>query len=1320
MKWHLLIICLLAMLMQEDTSAQECSPPIVNSFVQVGSDAVEVKWLDTNSTTDAESYEIRYRILLDTDEVTLQGITTKSTTLTDLTAGQDYELYIRAICLAQSSEWNGPYRFSTGIDNSQSCGLNLAIKDNGCPSRTRFPISVSGINPSQLLVSVDLTIEHPWPADLSIILVSPSGREIPLVQHKGTFTQDFGTPTADDCRNPTQFSDLACSTLENGVADLKSSFRPLTPLSEVSTENNGTWLLSICDRASGDVGILKGVYLSFIESPCQVPTLTQMSGITDTSIDVGWQMPTLCNRIVLNIGPKGFPVNNGTLIYVDCIEDQFTLLDLDPDTEYDLYIATECQENLLSPFSCSYPFKTTCALPIITESFDSQDTCAILCQTECQLSSMLWSNSKDEGAEWIPRSGKTPTEFTGPDSDVHTIGSYLYLENQPEICQSDAQATLESTCLYVNEDTEETLDDCDLEFAYHLYGQDVTSLQLSVVPLNGIEEVIWMVDGEHSNQWNYTGINLSAYQGQVVNLHFTAMTSATVFGDIGLDHISFIGLDPFHPSLVYYADSDMDGYGNSNQVAYGCNLESLGFTQVGGDCNDEDADINPLAVEIPCNGVDENCNGNTDDLTVSTLDYLISDMQPSLCGGQSNGSITLQPTGGNAPYQISWSTGDTGQNLTEIPAGIYTATLTDNLGCIKMTEPITLPNIEEVAYSVSQVVHPECSEVPDGQITLLTNCESDCSITWSNGQTGSTLTDLHAGDYYAIINNQGCLTVTDTIHLDYALSPLAGIQLLRPVTCHDGQDGRIRVSSISGSPLNYQWSTGQQGPSLTDIGAGVYQLTVTDPSSGCSQIISDIEVLQPDPITYVFDDVRNNLCPDDQNASIQISVSGGTQPYSYNWNTNAFTDDIFQLGSGDYRASITDSKGCGIITETVSIPEPSEINIQVLDIHNTTCIGSNDGLISISATGGTGQLAYLWNTPDNNTDTTIESLQTGLYSVTVVDEIGCKSTLRNIPVPSDGIVLQSDLNITHPIACTGDSTGILAISLTDGVAPYNYNWSNGIIHETDINSDQLTSIGAGTYTVTITDAIGCTSESNSITLDDPTPLTYSVLNVGNLTCHNTQDGTITLNVTGGTSPLTLNWSNGDTVNTLTELLPDHYSVTIVDDNGCIVESNPITINAPDTLRFNHQTVAQNGSIPGTYLATPTGGAQPYTLTIDGIEISLSEMPYDLLAGDYLITLMDDNSCMITDTITIDLISRSTQQSLTPHMVSFYPNPASSVINVSSQATIRSLMLYNLSGQLVQSVDQDWIDVSDLDDGIYLCRVLTDQGIVLSRVSVLRD
>ena len=1313
MKWHLLIIVCIAMLIQEDSSAQECSPPIVNSFIQQGSDSVEVKWLDTNPSEVSESYTLRYRLANETNETTRDGLTSNGVLLTNLISGQDYELDIRAHCGNEVSEWNGPYRFSSGINNNEPCGINLTIKDNGCPSRTLFPISVTGINSGEILTSIDLTIEHPWPADLSITLVSPSGIEIPLVQHKGTFTKDFGTPGSSQCQNPTSFSDLACTTLENGITDLKQSFRPLSPLSAVNAENNGTWQLSICDRASGDVGILKGAHLSFIESPCQVPTLTHLSSIAATSISVGWNQPSLCNRIVLNVGERGFPIGNGTLTYVECIEDQFTLLDLEPDTEYDLYIATECEPGFLSPFSCSFPFKTLCTSPIATESFDSPDTCSILCQTECLLNSNLWRNKENDGSEWIPRSGKTPTEFTGPESDIHRLGSYLYIENQPDVCEANLEAILESTCVFVIEDDNQ----CDLEFSYHLYGQDIASLQLSVIEGNNPPSEIWRIDGDQTNAWWTTTIDLSDFANKIITLQFTAITSTSVFGDIGLDQITFIGLDPFDDGLLYFEDKDGDGYGNPEVSAYGCNLESIGYTQLDGDCDDDDASINPNGLEIPCNGIDENCNGNSDDLTLSTLDYQIVELLPSICGGQSTGSISLQPNNGNEPYEVDWSTGASGQILNQIPAGMYTATVTDAVGCTLITNPIIVPNVDEVSYSVSQLSQPHCSEIQDGQITLLTNCESDCSITWSNGLTGNTITGLDAGDYFAVISSQGCLTVTDTITLNYTIAPLAGIQLIRPVTCHDGEDGRIVANSITGSPLSYQWSNGSQASSLNSLKAGFYNLTITDPESECSQVIRDIEVTQPDPIDYVFDEVGNNLCPGDQNAAIQISVIGGNPPYSYNWNTNDFTDDIFQLSSGDYRASITDSKGCGIITETVTIQEPSLINIEIDRIANTTCTGSHDGEIDIIASGGTGELSYLWSTTQDNTSQQIDNLQSGLYSVTVVDEIGCKTTLRNIPVQSEGLILNSDLIISDEIQCSGDSTGLLNVTMADGIAPFNYNWSNGIIHESTEFTDQLDSLGEGNYMVTITDAIGCTSESNSITLVNPDQLTYLIDAVNAVSCYRGNDGSISLSTQGGTDSLQLTWNHGDSLSTIENLTPGSYEVTLTDGNGCTIVSNPIQITEPDSLQLFNQVVAQTSEELGTYQAIATGGITPYTMTLDGVSIPFSEMPYELTAGTYEVVLNDNNGCTLTDTIVVDLIS-GLESPLTSEEVIIYPNPSNSRIDVKPNSQVVSISLYSLNGNRVKSVYQEWIEVSMLSDGCYFCKVTTENGVIFKRVTVL--
>ncbi len=1310
MNWQSYISIILVLLGSGIVVGQDCTPPIVNNFNPNGLGQVEITWIATSGISDP-TYNIRYRLEQEEDEILLTQIEGNSYQLDNLDSGQDYALFIQEDCGNETSDWNGPYRFTTAIDNQSPCGLNMLIRDNRCPSLTDYPIIVSDVEEGQQLSSVGLTIEHPWPADLNIILISPTGIKIPVVEHKGIFTQNFGSPDSDDCNDQTLFTDLACSTLENGVPNLQQSFQPLTPLSTVSTEANGTWLLQICDRAVGDVGTIKGVHLSFIDQPCVVPTVTGVDELTATSATITWEAPEGCGRLIINTGLEGFPINNGTLIYEDCGVQTYTFNGLLPDTDYEFYVASECSIFQISPYSCPIQFRTLCANPISLESFDNHSTCALNCQSDCEITG-IWSNADDDDLDWIVNNGRTPTEFTGPSEDVSGIGNYLYIENQPDICQPNQVATLQSQCLVVQQSS----NNCHLSFAYHRNGQDAGELSLSVLNMATQEvEVVWNATDNPVDEWKFETVDLSEYESVIIQLQFSAMSSETVFGDIGIDQIALLALDPNDDSLEYYPDNDADGFGNSDIVFYGCDFDTSLFTVTPGDCNDNDALINQAADEIPCNGIDENCNGDEDDLTLSTLDYTVIDIQESECGGAATGGITILPSNGTAPYEVIWSNEMIGTTIANIPAANYTATISDGNGCTLTTDIITVTNMATENYTFVDIINPSCNAILDGSITLLTSCGEDCSITWSNGMTGSTISGLSAGAYSAIINSDGCLTTTDPMVLNFTEPDLAGVQQIRPVGCAGGNDGRIIANSIAGQPLEYLWSTGDTESSILDLIAGVYHLTVTDPQTHCSQILSNIEVSEPEVLDYIFDDITTNLCADDANAAIQLTVFGGTPPYTYNWNSNQFTDDIAQLGSGSYIATVTDSKGCGIITETVNITNPDPIVIEVADITNTQCVGSNDGVIDLSVNGGTGELFYLWNDTNGNTSEDIYNLQSGLYSVTVVDETGCKQSMRNIPVMTDGVQLNSELALVQDILCNGNNNGQLQVSINQGVPPYNYNWSNGTIHESDAQSDTLSNLSGNIYTVTITDGIGCTSESNSLEIIEPSSLNYTLDQVIDVSCFGANDGSIELTINGGTEPYNIVWSTLDTLPILTDLPPGNYQAEVTDANDCTLSISNIVIQELEEVTVTTSVINQTNSNLGLINLSVQGGTGPYSLFVNGEEVEFTEVINDLPAGDYTIEIIDVNDCSTSDIVTVDLISNTTIISNKPS-ITIYPNPTSSHIIINSEVNIDSVMIFNFDGEVVfNSYHSTAIDMSSFTSGVYLVGICIDGDVYYHRV-----
>jgi hypothetical protein len=276
-----------------------------------------------------------------------------------------------------------------------------------------------------------------------------------------------------------------------------------------------------------------------------------------------------------------------------------------------------------------------------------------------------------------------------------------------------------------------------------------------------------------------------------------------------------------------------------------------------------------------------------------------------------------------------------------------------------------------------------------------------------------------------------------------------------------------------------------------------------------------------------------NCCYGQSNGSIDLSVSGGTSPYTYNWKSGQTTEDISGLKQGKFSVTVTDSKGSkGVLL--VSVSSFSKISATIA-IANVKCYGDNTGVLDLSVSGGTSPYSYLWS--DGKTTEDNYNLSAGSYSVGVTDYYGCtasKSVTINEP---------SALDISGQVKDYSCSTsGGINLSVHGGVSPYTYKWSNGEITE------DISNLIAGNYSVVVTDSNSC-SETQTYTVAEKDPFTVN----GPITypsCETCNDGVIVCVPTGGAYPYSWQWSNGDTGKFIFNLSPGTYIVLITDANGC--------------------------------------------------------------------------------------------------------------------------------------------------------------------------
>ncbi|MDA9555230.1 Ig-like domain-containing protein, partial [Pelobium sp.] len=591
------------------------------------------------------------------------------------------------------------------------------------------------------------------------------------------------------------------------------------------------------------------------------------------------------------------------------------------------------------------------------------------------------------------------------------------------------------------------------------------------------------------------------------------------------------------------------------------------------------------------------------------------------CYGDANGSINISVSGGTAPYTYSWSNGENTEDLNNLVLGTYTVHITDANGCAtSKTITITQPTAPlSVAESHTDV---KCFGDASGSIDISVNGgTTPYTYNWSNGKSTEDITDLAAGNYTIIITDTNGCKVSKSITINQPIAPLAITETHENVKCYGDASGSIDISVSGGtSPYTYNWSNGVNSEDIYNLTSGTYTINIKD-ANGCT-ISKTVTITQPTAPLAIIETHENVKCYSDANGSIDISVSGGTAPYTYAWSNGFISEDLSNLSSGIYSVSIKDANGC-IASKSITITQPTA-PLSITEIHqNVKCYGDANGSIDISVSGGTAPYTYNWSNGKNTED--VINLTLGTYTVNVIDAKGCStSTTITITQPTAPLIVSESHN---NVKCYGDTSGNIDISVSGGTAPYTYSWSNGS------NNEDITGLASGTYTVTIKDFNGC-SIVKTVTITQPTAPLSVVENHANVKCFGDLTGIINISVSGGTAPYTYTWSNGEKTEDLSGVKAGSYTVNIIDANGCTI-SKMINITqpiAPIVITETHTDVSCFGFASGSIQTNVTGGTAPYTYSwSNGAKTKdISALP----VGDYTLTVKDANNCSSAITVTI--------------------------------------------------------------------------------------
>ncbi|MBK9544147.1 MAG: gliding motility-associated C-terminal domain-containing protein [Bacteroidetes bacterium] len=593
---------------------------------------------------------------------------------------------------------------------------------------------------------------------------------------------------------------------------------------------------------------------------------------------------------------------------------------------------------------------------------------------------------------------------------------------------------------------------------------------------------------------------------------------------------------------------------------------------------------------------------------------------PSACSSPLNGTATVIPTG-TAPFNYSWTPGGgTSSTISGLGAGTYTVTATDANGCtITATTSVTTPTPISMSTAGSSSV--SCRGGNDGAAAIsVSGGTPPYTYVWSpSGGTAASASNLAAGTYTVTVTDAHSCTRTSTVNIVQPAILLSSITGSTSLLCNGDATGSVSVSSSGGTtPYAYNWSLGGSTSSnLSGLSAGSYSVTTTD-ARGCTTITT-VAVTEPTSVSGITSTTPATC--GSPNGSASISASGGTSPYSYQWNPGGATGiTLSGVGAGAYTVVITDAHGCTVST-VAAISNLGGPSVSVTGTHNVLCEGGNDGDATIQVTGGQPPFSYQWN-PSVCTGTFASGLQAGSYSVVVEDANNClSSTVVNISEPNP---LQISLTPTHP-SCQGSNNGSILSAAGGGVLPYSYSWTNGAG-----SSSNPLNLTAGTYSVTITDAYGCT-ETASVNLSQPPALVVNVSTNVPVSCNGGSNGAASVSVNGGTAPYDYAWlPSVGTLPTVVGLEGGTYMVTVTDAHAC-TQNATIVISEPAALLASVSSstpVLCNGDSTGSAIAGASGGTLPYTYLWTGSG-STSSSSGNLPSGVYSVLVTDARGCTST-------------------------------------------------------------------------------------------
>ena len=714
---------------------------------------------------------------------------------------------------------------------------------------------------------------------------------------------------------------------------------------------------------------------------------------------------------------------------------------------------------------------------------------------------------------------------------------------------------------------------------------------------------------------------------------------------------------------------------------------------------------------------------------IATADVI----QPTPCVGICDGVISVNISGGTAPYLVAafddLGNEYNGEFITDLCDGTYQIEVTDASGCTFIFETVLdspdsfdvliLPN----TVTPGQTFTLNCNGDCNGSLTaLITGGIAPFNIVWTNDideviGNVETVSELCAGTYCVEVTDASGCVVIQCFNVTEPPTPLEITSILSNypgnynISCNGACDGSIDITVTGGVPTyTFLWDDGNGLDPLedqVDLCAGFYEVLVTD-ENGCSQLVQ-FELTEPAPLVVnetisLFNGGVNVSCANACDGTITLEILGGEPDYTVNWPELGITNSTSVTGlcAGTYTAEITDGIGC-TTTEVYTLIEPAPLLVEITEEYNCE---TGESLLCASIVGGSGTYNILWENNETTNCTTVSGNDE--YCVTVTDTNGCETTACFTTNNASPIVITPVVEATTCGACNG----IITIAISGGIGNYAIDWTG-----TGTTDGQLVQNGlcGGSYSVTVFDNAGCTETIQILVPQSLTPVVNA--EVVSQSCFGIEDGSINIIFLDVTGDPTFVWTYNNQPFTgglsLTDLAAGSYALNWVDEAGCsgeeiynVISPEALSLEAALSLYESGFNVSVSGGSDGAIDVEITGGTGQYTYDWNHIsELPEPEDVANLTAGTYTLIVEDANGCSLDSTFVI------TEPSEIEWMTGLTPNGDgfNDVYFIRGLEKYRSneFKVFNRWGNVVYektNYNQDWrgqnTDGESLPDGTY--------------------